>query len=125
MWKVWSDPNNWNTWNTGIRKAELDGPLVSGATGKMETTRGSKHSVTFTEVLPERRFLLNTSGLPLTTFTFICEVDPEGSGSRIAQSVAFSGPLAFLFSPLMGERMASNFVPVLDGLAEAAEREAG
>src|SRR5919197_1782280 len=88
VWDVWSDPNNWSRWNSGIRSAEINGPLVSGATGKMETSRGSKHSVTFTDVEPAKGFRLNVSGPPLTTFTFICEVKPSGSGSRIAQSVA-------------------------------------
>jgi uncharacterized protein YndB with AHSA1/START domain len=121
VWSVWSDPNNWNRWNTGISSCELSGPLVSGATGRMQTTRGSKHAVTFADVEPPRRFTLSMSGPPLTTFTFICEVKPNGSGSTIAQSIAFSGPLAFVFGPLLGEQLANHFVPVLDGLAAAAE----
>jgi uncharacterized protein YndB with AHSA1/START domain len=121
VWSLWSDPNNWSRWNSGIRSATINGPLVSGATGTMETNRGSKHAVTFSDVESPRRMTMTMSGPPLTTFSFICEVTPNGSGSTIAQSVAISGPLAFIFAPLMGKMMASHFVPVLDDLAGAAE----
>ena len=121
VWSLWSDPNNWSRWNSGIRSAVINGPLVSGATGTMETNRGSKHAVTFTDVEPPRRMVMTMSGPPLTTFSFICEVTPNGTGSTIAQSVAISGPLSFIFGPMMGPMMASHFVPVLDDLAGAAE----
>ncbi|HMD02082.1 MAG TPA: SRPBCC family protein [Candidatus Baltobacteraceae bacterium] len=121
VWAVWSDPNNWSRWNSGIRACELSGPLADGTLGKMETTRGSKHTVTFAGVEPPRRFTLSMSGPPLATITFICEVEPSGFGSTVSQSVAFSGPLAFVFGPMLGEQMADHFVPVLDDLAAAAE----
>jgi hypothetical protein len=64
---------------------------------------------------------MTMSGPPLTTLSFLCEVTPSGTGSTIAQSVAVSGPLAFIVGPMMGPMMASHFVPVLDDLAGAAE----
>jgi uncharacterized protein YndB with AHSA1/START domain len=121
VWRVWSDPDNWSRWNTGIRGCRMDGPLVEGATATMQTARGSTHRVTFGGVEPPRRFTMSMDGPPLTTITFVCEVTPEGSGSTVSQSVAFSGPLAFLFGPLAGGTMAKHFVPVLDDLAHAAE----
>ena len=88
----------------------------------MVTSRGSAHAVTFTDVEPPRRFTLRASGPPLTTFTFVCEIEPSDGGSTIRQSVAFSGPLGGVFGPLIGPQMAKHFVPVLDDLAAAAEQ---
>ncbi len=62
VWSVSSDPSNWSRWNTGIRSCEVSSPLVSGATGRMQTSRGSKHTVTFADVEPPRRFSLSMSG---------------------------------------------------------------
>lgn len=121
VWNVWSDPNNWTRWNTGIKNFEMNGPLEQGAVGKMQTSQGSTHDVTFERVDPLRGFALSTSGPPLTKMTFICNVEPQGGGSIISQSVAFSGPLAFVWGPLLGPQMASHFVPVLNDLATAAE----
>jgi hypothetical protein len=36
--------------------------------------------------------------------------------------VTLQGPLAFLFGPMMGGRIAQSFGPVLEGLAIAAEK---
>jgi uncharacterized protein YndB with AHSA1/START domain len=121
VWRVWCDPNNWSRWNSGIASAQLSGPLENGATGKMTTVRGSSHDVTFSDVVAGRRFSMSMDGAPMTTFTFNCLITPEGAGSRIEQNVAISGPLAFLFGPMMGNDMAKHFVPVLDDLARAAE----
>lgn len=121
VWSVWSDTANWTRWNSGIRRCDIEGPFVSGATAKMETAHGSKHDAVFTDVTPPRRFTLSMPGMPLTQFTFFCEIEPNGSGSLISQSVAFSGPLAFIIGPMLGHEMANHFVPVLDDLAAAAE----
>ena len=121
VWNLWSDPGNWTRWNSGIKSLQINGPLVSGATARMETTQGSKHEVTFANVERPRGFSLSTRGVPGTTFIFFCEIAPKDSGSTISQSVAFSGPLAFLVGPLLGPQMANHFVPVLDDLASAAE----
>jgi uncharacterized protein YndB with AHSA1/START domain len=121
VWAVWSDPNNWTRWNSGIASFDMQGPLVAGATGIMKTTQGSTHRVTFERVEPRRGFTLSADGPPLTRFAFMCDVRPHNAGSVISQSVAFSGPLAFLFGPLLGPQMANHFVPVLDDLAAAAE----
>ena len=121
VWKIWSDPNNWSRWNSGIRSAEVDGPIVDGRKGKMTTTRDTTHEVTFHDVVEGRGFSMSMAGPPLTTMTFRCEIAPDGTGSTIAQSVAMSGPLGFLFGAMMGNEMAKHFVPVLDDLARTAE----
>jgi len=120
VWSVWSDPNNWSRWNSGIRAAQLDGPLANGAKGKMTTNRDTTHDVAFSNVVEGRGFSMTMAGPPGATFVFSCEITPNGTGSTIAQNVTISGPMAFLFGP-MGKEMAKHFVPVLDDLARAAE----
>lgn len=121
VWKIWSNPNNWNRWNSGIATAQLNGPLQDGARGKMTTNQRSTHDVEFSNVVNGRRFSMSMEGPLGITFTFNCEITPEGNGSRIAQSVTFAGPLAFIAGPLMGNEMKQHFIPVLDDLAKAAE----
>lgn len=124
VWRLWSDPGNWSTWNSGIRSAKLDGALANGAKGEMTTSRGTVHAVTFHSVVDGRCFSLSMGGPPFTTITFSCDVEPDGRGSTIAQDVEFDGPLGFLFGAMMGTEMAKHFVPVLDDLARAAEAQA-
>lgn len=121
VWSIWSDPNNWSRWNSGIKSAQVEGLIADGARGKMTTSRGSTHDVTFSNVVAGRGFSMTMAGAPLTIFTFNCEIAPDGTGSAISQNVAITGPLAFLFGPMMGNEMAKHFVPVLDDLARTAE----
>lgn len=124
VWKLWSDPSNWSSWNSGIRSAKVDGPLANGAKGEMTTSRGSVHEVTFHSVVPGHCFSMSMAGPPFTTITFSCDVEPDGQGSTIAQDVEFEGPLGFLFGAMIGPEMAKHFVPVLDDLARTAEAKA-
>jgi uncharacterized protein YndB with AHSA1/START domain len=121
VWKLWSNPNNWNRWNSGIASAQLEGLLQNGARGKMTTNQRSTHDVEFSNVVNGRSFSMSMAGPPGITFTFTCEITPEGNGSKIAQSVTFGGPLAFIAGPLMGNELKNHFIPVLDDLAKAAE----
>jgi hypothetical protein len=121
VWRVWSDPNNWSRWNSGIAEAQVNGPLANGVHGTMTTTRETTHAVTFHDVAEERGFSMTMGGPPLTTITFSCVIEPSAQGSRIEQNVAFTGPLGFLFGAMMGNQMAEHFVPVLDDLARTAE----
>jgi len=121
VWAVWSDPNNWSAWNSGIKDAHLDGVLRDGAVGTMTTDRGSTHTVTFLNVVAPKGYSLTMAGPPLTTMTFSCSIEPNGSGSTISQSVMLGGPLGFLFGAMMGTQMAEHFVAVLDDVARTAE----
>lgn len=121
IWSIWRDPNNWSQWNSGIKSAHVDAPIANGVHGRMTTNRDSSHDVTFSNVVEGRGFSMSMAGAPGTTFTFTCEIAPDGAGSKIAQSVTIEGALAFLWGPMMGNSMAQHFVPVLDDLARTAE----
>ena len=122
VWRVWSDPSTWHEWNPNVQRMEMNGPFANGTTGVMHTNAGQHHRVQLAHVQAGRSFDLETSVIPLTHFTFHCEVLPIGQvGSTISQSLSVSGPLAFVFAPLAGERIAASFQALLDGLARKAE----
>jgi uncharacterized protein YndB with AHSA1/START domain len=121
VWRLWSDPPTWHEWNPNVRRVTLDGPFANGTTGRMETPAGQSHAIEFANIQPERSFELLTSAMPGSRFAFRCEISPRDAGSTISQSIAMTGPLAFLFEPMMGERIAATFEPLLKGLAQKAE----
>ena len=121
IWRLWSDPSTWHEWNPNVQRMEMNGPFANGTTGVMHTRAGQHHRVQLGNIQPGRSFDLGTAVIPLTHFTFHCEVVPNPSGSAISQSVTVSGPLAFVFSPLAGDRIAASFEPLLKGLADKAE----
>jgi hypothetical protein len=121
VWQLWSTPSGWPTWNPSVVRMSLNGPFVNGVTGLMETSGGRSHQVRIVDIEPGRSFRLETAVLPLTGFSFKCEVVPSSAGSSISQTLTISGPLAFVFSALAGERIAGTFEPILRGLAQHAE----
>ena len=124
VWKIWSDTSTWAKWNPDVLSVALDGPFASGTTGEMRTKAGGTRRIRLEGVEADHRFRLETAVLPASKFAFQCEVVPVGRGSRISQAIAIGGPLGPVFSVMMGERIASSFVPLLDGLANYAEANA-
>ncbi len=122
LWSLWSDPSTWNQWNPDVQSVSLNGPFADGSTGTMTTKRGGTHQIRLADVKPRQSFRLETQVLPLTRFAFICRIAPGAAGrTTISQSLAMSGPLAPVFSPMMGDRVAASFEPLLEGLAKKAE----
>src|SRR5262249_7383566 len=64
VWQLWSDVSTWPSWNPDVLSAAIDGPFVSGATGKMTTKAGGTHAITLRDVAPGRSFELETSPIP-------------------------------------------------------------
>jgi Polyketide cyclase / dehydrase and lipid transport len=121
IWRLWSDPATWHEWNPSVQRMSMNGPFANGTTGQMFTPAGRTHDIQLDDVQAGKSFDLKTAVLPGTRFTFHCEVTPANTGSTISQSLSMSGPLAFVFSPLAGDRIASTFEGVLEGLAKRAE----
>jgi hypothetical protein len=121
VWGIWSQPETWPEWNPDVTAISLKGPLAAGAQGSMTTTRGGPHDVVIESVEPGRSFWLVSTGLPGHKLAFRCQVLPSGAGSRISQGVEIRGPLAGLFSAMMGKKIAQSFEPLLRGLKQRAE----
>ncbi|HEV7665555.1 MAG TPA: SRPBCC family protein [Chloroflexota bacterium] len=121
VWRLWSDTSTWHDWNPNVERMEVNGPFINGTTGVMHTPAGQHHQIELTNIQPGHSFDLQTTVIPLTHFTFHCEVVPHAGGSTISQAVTVSGPLGFIFGPMAGDRIAASFEPLLAGLASKAE----
>jgi len=122
VWRIWSDVSTWPRWNPDVAAISIDGPFASGTIGTMTTRSGGRHAITLEEVQPGRSFRLETSAVPGARFAFDCEIRPSDPGSVVSQRISMRGPLAPVFSAMMGKRIAESFEPILAGLKDAAER---
>lgn len=121
IWKIWSDVSTWKDWNPNVRSMSLNGPFATGTTGTMVTGQGS-HPIQLEDVVPERSFRLETTVIPLTRFSFECQI-AHGSGgtTTISQGIRVKGPLGAIVGPMMGKQVAASFPALLKGLATRAE----
>lgn len=121
VWKLWSDPSTWGSWNPDVETARVEGVLGDGATGSMTTKSGGSHDIHFENVRAGQAFDLVTKPVPLTTFYFHCEITPRDGGSTITQGISMKGGLAWFFGMMAAPRIVESFTPILEGLKAKAE----
>lgn len=121
VWSIWSDVSTWKDWNPNVASMSIAGPFRQGAHLVMNTRAGRTHQMTITNLEDGKAFDLLTRVIPGTNFTFVCRIAPAASGSEISQGIRVGGPLGALFGPMTGDRIASTFSELLDGLAGVAE----
>src|SRR6202022_2494799 len=118
---LWSDPTPWPEWNPDVQSMTLNGPFAAGTTGTMKTKQGTRQ-IQLTEVVPGRSFRLQTTVIPLTRFTFGCQVAAGPAGkTTISQAISVGGPLGGLVGGMMGRQIADSFPALPQGLARKAE----
>jgi hypothetical protein len=97
------------------------GGFAEGTTGVMNTRSGMHHKMQLVEVSPGRSFALETSAVPGTRFRFNCRVEPEGSKTKVSQTVEVRGPLGPIMGGMLGPQVAKDFGTLLSNLAKKAE----
>ena len=123
LWRIWSDPPTWSSWNPDVRSATLNGPFAVGTTGTL-VTKQARHKITITALERGRSFTLEAKPMPVMVLRFTCRIDPSDAGATIGQSVEVAGLLAALFGKPMAEQIALTFPPILEALKKTAESAA-
>jgi hypothetical protein len=121
VWRIWSDMSTWGEWNPNVSSMDWHGGFAEGTTGVMNTRSGMHHKMQLVEVSPGRSFALETSAVPGTRFRFNCRVEPEGSKTKVSQTVEVRGPLGPIMGGMLGPRVAKDFGSLLANLAKKAE----
>jgi hypothetical protein len=117
IWALWTDVNNWSSWNAGVAHAQLTGPFVRGAAFSM--TPGGQDAMT-------SRLVHVEEGVAFTDETVlgdICvtvehRIEPLENGKlRIVYSAGVTGPGA----EHVGAAVTEDFDDVLAALVKRAE----
>ncbi|PIE00869.1 MAG: polyketide cyclase/dehydrase and lipid transport [Acidobacteria bacterium] len=120
IWKLWSDVDNWNSWDTQTEYSSLNGDFEVGTELIIKPAGGPKSKCKLIEVSPKKSFTVLGS-LPLTKMYFIHELEKKGSETSITHSVEMKGPLTFMFSRIIGKNMEEELKEAMDNLAKMAE----
>jgi hypothetical protein len=121
VWQLWNT-ENWTKWDPAIEWVRLDGAFEAGTRGQMKPKGGPKTKFTVTRVEAHRGFT-DRSHLPLTKLDFDHELEAMSDGTvKITHTVSFSGPLAFLFSRLIGKNIKAGLPEAVHKLAQLAEQ---
>jgi hypothetical protein len=117
----WADMATWTEWNTDTAWVRLDGPFVQGATGVLKPKGGPK--VRFVvETLTDTEFV-DVSMLRGARLTFAHTIHATATGSQVEVEVSITGPLARVWTLILGKGLTSSLQRDLDLLVTTAEAD--
>ena len=117
----WGDMATWPEWNLDTEWVRLDGPFVQGATGVLKPKGGPK--VRFVvETLTDTDFI-DVSLLRGARLTFAHHIEATDSGSRVRVAVSLDGPLAKLWTLVLGKGLKASLQRDLDLLVQTVEAD--
>ncbi|WP_316823903.1 SRPBCC family protein [Pedobacter miscanthi] len=105
MWKLFSDVNNWHTWDDGIEYAKLNGNFEEGNHIELMPKGGPKVKINLLETV------VNESFLDVTNFPFAKMFDNHTfeeteHGLKVTNTLTVKGALGFLWVKLVAGKMA-------------------
>ncbi|RHX80274.1 SRPBCC family protein [Leptospira yasudae] len=120
LWKFYQDVSNWKRWDHEVEDSFLEGEFKTGSKGMLKPKGGPKTWFRLTEVR-EKEFFSDLTQLPLCKLEFKHELIPVPSGTKFVHTVTFTGPLSFLFSRVIGNRIREELPSAMKNLAQLAE----
>ncbi|RFU22833.1 SRPBCC family protein [Geodermatophilus marinus] len=119
VWRRWTEPATWGTWDRGLRRAELDGPFVPGARGVITGLDGRRSVFMVREVVPGQRVVVDVP-LPGAAMTLTRTLG-TGAPTPVEHRVTFSGLLGGPWAAVLGRRFRPLLGPTVDAVAGARD----
>jgi hypothetical protein len=102
LWSLaYADPSAWPKWNEALVSAEPEGPFEIGARVRVRFRGGMRLRFTLVEVDQERVFT-DESRLPGARMGHRHEIAPIEGGIRLTNTIYIEGPLARVWSLILG-----------------------
>lgn len=120
VWALWTDVSGWPSWNPGVGRAELDGPVTEGATGTVRAVGGPTSTLKVLAIEPERRFVTEASERLMRLRFEHWLADAAGGELRITHRVRMTGPATPLMRHTVGARLKRSIPAALAALVELA-----
>jgi hypothetical protein len=107
LWKVWTDVNQWHTWQDDIEYAKLDGEFSAGQSILFKPKGSSEIKIELTRVEPNQRFV-DLTRFPLAKMYDTHEIIEHGNQLEVKTTVSLQGILAPLWRKLVAEDIANS-----------------
>jgi len=115
MWKLFSDVNNWHTWDKEIDYATMEGPFEKGNFFILKPKGSPKVKIELIETVPNQKFV-DFTRFPLARMYGEHLLEETPAGLRITTTMRMEGLLGFLWIKLVAQG-------IVDGLPEEMEHQ--
>lgn len=119
VWKVWTDINQWHTWQSDIEYAKLEGEFKVGNTFLLKPKGGPRVNIEITRVEKNKVFV-DLTRFPLAKMYGSHEFIIHGDELEIRTTMSIDGLLSFLWRKLVAEDVASGMKKQTENLIEKA-----
>jgi hypothetical protein len=119
VWDVWTDVNQWHTWQDDIDYARLEGEFESGNSFKFRPKGGPDIRIELGKVERDSVFV-DITRFPLARMIDSHELIQRGDALEIKTTLTLRGPLSFVWRKLVAENIASGLPLQTDKLIEKA-----
>jgi hypothetical protein len=107
MWKLFSDVNNWHSWDKGIDYAKLEGKFEKGNFFELKPKGGPKVKIQLVETTPNKSFTDFTK-FPLANMYGQHTFEETAEGLKVTTTMSIKGPLAFFWRRIVAQGIVDN-----------------
>jgi hypothetical protein len=122
VWKIWTDINNWHTWQNDIDYAKLEGDFEVGNTFILKPKGVSAVTIELVKVEPNRIFT-DLTRFPLAKMYGKHEFIQHGDELEIKTTMSVEGFLGFVWRKIVAEDIANSLAAQTDSLIKKALNE--
>ena len=120
IWEIWIDVERWSNWDTELKNAHLNMPFELGAVGELTPKTGPASTFKVIQFSPRTSYAFMLK-LPLCQLNIHRYLTTELDGLYFTHEVSFQGPLAFVFSLLLGRRFKAVLPSIMANVKQIAE----
>ncbi|MEM6802096.1 MAG: SRPBCC domain-containing protein [Bacteroidota bacterium] len=121
IWKIWTEVENWKSWDRGLQDAQLDSPSFQlGAKGRITSLEGRVSKFSLVQFEQGISYTFKTK-LPLGGLYVKRYLEEKGDKTRFTHEVWFQGITAGIFAKSFGPKFREMLPGVLQKIKELAE----
>lgn len=119
IWQLWTNTDLWPSWDSGLKKASLNGQFKIGSKGKITPDKGPKTIFSIKELSENSSYKLEFK-IPLGKLLLERRLTVENEITYFTHEIQFTGP----FKKFMGGKRYKKMLPeVMKQLKKLAEKE--
>jgi hypothetical protein len=120
IWEIWTDVEQWSSWDTELKGACLKVPFSLGAVGELTPKRGRVSAFRISQFKAGESYTFVLK-LPFCRLNVHRYLTTHLDGLYFTHEVSFQGALAFVFSLLLGRRFKSVLPSIMENVRQMAE----
>lgn len=121
VWKVWTDVNNWHTWDLDIEWAQIEDPFENGNSFILKPKSGPKVKITLQDIEPQKSFT-DLARFPFARMYSIHRMIAKEDGFELIHTVRMEGLLSALWWHLVGKNVAAGMEAQTQKLIDRARQ---